>query len=229
MGEHEAQPETEVERLQREAKEKLADLTATLNELDEARARTGARHATPEQRRRAFRVIEGGAAVAGAAAVWAWETARKPALAVATGTGALLVAAPTIDPGVAAAPPPAVVQYPTPAESPPTPTSDERREQPATPEPATATPEPQPQVTLPPRDPPKTPVAPTPSETPSPKPSPKPSASATAEVEVDLGELDAEAQLCLEVGLPPLADPEACINAAERLDLDVDLGLLETR
>jgi hypothetical protein len=182
MGELNKQPESEVERLQAEADKQLNMLMATLHRLDVARARVRGRHATPAERRKAFRVIEGGGAVIVAVLLWIWESARRPALAVAAGTSAVtagaVMVAPVIEPGTAAEPPPAIVTR-APVEAVDT-SPDERRDPVATPTPTVKTPTPT--VTIAPSEGdvavPPTVASPTPTTLPT----PTPTASATAEV-----------------------------------------------
>lgn len=230
MGEHhQTQHEPDDVRLQREAQELLGQLRAKLNELDRVRAAKRGRHLDPEQRRRAFRVIQGGAAaIIGLAVGWVWHAARRPIVAVGAGTGAvatgMFIATPMVEPGTAAEPPPEVV-----VATRPSPTVREREPQsaPAAANPAVR-PSPVSQEALEPAPLPETQFTPTPSPAPTPTPTPAPPAKVEVEVDAGLDDgLSAEAQLCLDVGLSPLANVEACVERAEKLGLDVDAELAD--
>jgi hypothetical protein len=118
MGDHEAHrgPE-EIERLQRESQELLAELKAKLNELDRARD-DGNGLVTPEQRRRSFRLIKGGAVIVGAIAA-AGAALRRPVIATAVGgTAAVGTAALMLVPIYEPIEPDRVGQRPDPVVSP---------------------------------------------------------------------------------------------------------------
>jgi hypothetical protein len=205
MGEYEAHTESEEVRLQRESERLLAELKAKLNELDRVRGRKNGL-VTPEQRRRSFRLIKGGAVAAALAA--GWQVIRRPQVAVASMAGAAgLVAMPvTIDPPPlppAYSSPPIVIEWGDEEQVPPreqrgkdeirVPVADDE------PEPASV-PEPEPE--------PPEPDAPTPAPQPQPSPSPSPKPTATATVtpileptepvEVDV---DVSNGVCLDAGL----------------------------
>jgi hypothetical protein len=182
MGELRKQPESEVDRLQSKANRQLSELMATLDRLDVARAKVRGRHATPAERRKALRVVEGGGAVIVAVLLWIWESARRPVLAVAAGTSAVtagaVMVAPVIEPGTAAEPPPAIVTRAPVEAVVPGVSPDERRDPAATPTPAAQTPSPTVTIAPPEGDvnvPPAA-MSPTPTKTPT------PTASTTAEV-----------------------------------------------
>jgi hypothetical protein len=214
MGELRQQPESEVERLQAEADKQLKMLMATLHRLDAARAKVRGRHATPAERRKTFRVIEGGGAVIVAVLLWIWEAARRPALAVAAGTSAVtagaVMLAPMIEPGTAAEPLPAIVtRAPVEAVVPGT-SPDERRDPATTPTPVARTPAPTVTIPLPEGDAAVPPTVASP--TPTVSPTPTPTASATVEV-APLVEVEVSAE-----------NQEACV-ASELTGLELALCL----
>ena len=210
MGELNKQPESEVERLQADADKQLKMLMATLHRLDVARARVKGRHATPAERRKAFRVIEGGGAVILAVLLWIWESARRPVLAVAAGTSAVtagaVMVAPVIEPGTAAEPPPAIVTR-APVEAVVRDASPaERRDPTATATPAAKTPTPT--VTIAPPEggaaipPTAVPPLPSPSATVSITPTPSPTELVEVEVSADSREVCVASELTgLELAL----------------------------
>jgi hypothetical protein len=215
MGEYEVHAESEEARLQRESERLLAELKAKLNELDRVRGKGGL--VTPEQRRRSFRLIAGGGAVAAVGAV-AWGMVRHPRVAAASVVSAAgLVAVPiTLDP------PPVPPAYPSAPiviqwgdeEEQPTPSTggDNDAQSPPLAEPA---PEPEPA-------PPESTATPTPTLTPqhasesSPTKAPKLTATVTAEptleptepVELDV---DVSNEVCLDAGLLGV-DLGACVG-----------------
>jgi hypothetical protein len=214
MGEHEAHAETTEARLQRESERLLAELKAKLNELDRVRGKGGL--VTPEQRRRSFRVIRGGAVAAALTA--GWQVMRRPQVAVASMAGAAgLVAVPiTLDPPpVPPAYPsaPIVIQWGDEEEQPTPPTGGDNDAQP----PPLAEPAPEPEPA--PSEPAATPTpTPTPQHAPesSPTKAPKLTATVTAEptleptepVELDV---DVSNGACLDAGLLGV-DLGACVG-----------------
>jgi hypothetical protein len=218
MGEHEARTESEEVRLQRESERLLAELKAKLNELDRVRGRKNGL-VTPEQRRRSFRLIKGGAVAAALAA--GWQVIRRPQVAAASMAGAAgLVAMPvTIDPPPlppAYSLPPIVIEWGDEERVPPHEQGgeDEIRVPVAKDEPE-PTPEPEPE---PEPEPPETVSTPAPQPQPSLSPVPKPTATVTATasptleltepVEVDV---DVSNGVCLDAGLVGV-DLASCVG-----------------
>lgn len=240
MGEQKASPVTEAQRLRRDAQaaaERAKAYIARAEEL-ERQSKEAGRHRRPwtrEETKRNLRLIQGGAIVGAAYVVG--RTLRKPSVAAAvSGTSALSVGAVALVlqpmPDVTRVPP--QVQ-PPPATSAPEPEAHERAVSVFIDDDPDDEPEPEPTRAV--ESVPDTaaetidvPVDPAPraktSTSPTPSVSSTPTAKASADVDVGSDDgLSPEAQLCLDVGLPPLADVGACLERAEKLGLDVDLGL----
>jgi hypothetical protein len=218
MGEHEARTESEEVRLQRESERLLAELKAKLNELDRVRGRKNGL-VTPEQRRRSFRVIRGGAVAAALAA--GWQVIRRPQVAVASMAGAAgLVAMPvTIDPPPlppAHSSPPSVVVLWGDEEQVPVPSTGGDNDVATTP----AEPEPAPEPVDTPAPEPVTASTPTPTAVshPAPEPVKTPTATVTATVSPTLEptepveiDVDVSNGVCLDAGLVGV-DLGACVG-----------------
>jgi outer membrane biosynthesis protein TonB len=183
----------EQERLKAEALHRLMEADA---ELDRLRENRRVRNMTPEQRRRAWRVIAGGAAGAvGAVVATALAVREKPVAAAASVAGAtaitlssLFTAPPLGDPGIGPDPPRVVGQAPkldpppgdldagdAPRSGPPT--LEEVSDAPSSVGPSPSSGDgvtPEPVASTQPEPPAPDPLEPPPSQTPEPPPSPEP-------------------------------------------------------
>lgn len=188
-----------------------------LRTIDRLRGGRGryARADSPEERRRRFYVIRGGAAVA--ALGFAWQVLRRPPIAAATGaTGVGALALPGLLAGAPApierpdySPPPVVVPAPEPLAD-----DDVTVETPAKRATVAGLPSAPPEVAIP--EPtsveptyirvPEPTAEPEPTATPSETPTPTPSATREPVLDVDLDD-----ELCVGVNLPKLVDLDACL------------------